>query len=74
MYIFIMVQHTKTGDVVAPNLTFETTDAWKAKYHQEMAYALASEDFLGLSVLVTDSSLNTLFKDNWVREVAEAGE
>ena len=74
MYILLMVQHTKSGDVIAPALGFDTTDAWKAKYHQEMAYAMANDDFLGLSVLVTDGSLHTVFADNWVREVAEAGE
>ena len=69
MFIFNMVQHTKSGDVVAPALTFSTTNEWKAKYHQEMSYAMASDDFIGLSVLVTDGSLNKVFSDNWVREV-----
>ena len=69
-----MVQHTKNGDVIAPALSFDTSDAWKAKYHQEMAYAMANDDFLGLSVLVTDGSLNRIFADNWVREVAVEGD
>lgn len=69
MYILNMVQHTKTGDVVAPALTYNTTDEWKAKYHHEMDYAMSSEDFLGLSILVTDGSLNVIFHDNWVKQV-----
>lgn len=69
MYILNMVQHTKSGDVVAPALTYNSTDAWKAKYHNEMAYALANENFIGLSILVTDGSLNRVFSENWIREV-----
>ena len=68
MYILNMVQHTKSGDVVAPALTYDSADDWKAKYHHEMDYAISNEDFIGLSILVTDSSLNTIFHENWVRE------
>lgn len=68
MYILNMVQHTKSGDVVAPALTYNSTDAWKTKYHHEMDYAMSNEDFIGLSILVTDGSLNTIFRDNWVKE------
>lgn len=68
MYIFIMVQHLKSGDVVAQSLTYESNDAWEAKYHAEMSYAIANEDFIGLSVLVTDSSLRSVFSRNWIRE------
>ena len=67
MYILMMVQHLKSGDVVAPALTFDSVDAWKLKYHQEMAYAMANDDFIGLSILVVDMSLNRQFSDNWVK-------
>ena len=73
MYILNMVQHTKSGDVVAPALTYDSVDAWKAKYHHEMDYAISNKDFLGLSILVTDGSLNTVFHENWVREPATEG-
>lgn len=68
MYILNMVQHTKSGDVVAPALAYNSVDAWKAKYHHEMDYAISNEDFIGLSILVTDGSLNTVFHENWIRE------
>lgn len=68
MYILNIVQHTKSGDVVAPALTYNSVDAWKAKYHHEMDYAISNDDFIGLSILVSDGSLNTIFRDNWVRE------
>lgn len=69
MYIFNMVQHLKTGDVVAPSLGYDNFDAAKAKYHHEMDYAYNNQDFLGLSVLITDESLNQILHENWVREV-----
>ena len=68
MYIFNMVQHLKSGEVVAPALTYATNDEWKAKYHQEWSSAHANKDCDGLSVLVTDMKLNKVFEDNWVRE------
>lgn len=71
MYIFNMVQHLKSGDVVAPALTYTSSDAWKLKYHQEMAYAIGNADFIGLSILVTDGSLDRVFSENWIREVEE---
>lgn len=74
MYIFNMVQHLKSGDVVAPALTYTSSDAWKLKYHQEMAYAIANEDFIGLSILVTDGSLNRVFSENWIRETETPSE
>ena len=73
MYIFNMVQHLKSGDVVSPSLTYTTVDEWKEKWHQEWSYAYANADFIGLSVLVTDMSLNKVFADNWIRETV-AGE
>ena len=69
MFIFNAVQHLKSGDVVATALTYNSTDAWKAKYHEEMSYALTNQDFIGLSILVTDGSLNSVYKENWIREV-----
>ena len=74
MYIFNMVQHLKTGDVVAPALTYTSVDDWKLKYHQEMAYAIGNTDFIGLSILVTDGSLNRVFSENWIRETETPAE
>ena len=74
MFIFMMVQHTKSDDVVAPALTYETTDAWKAKYHNEMSYAIADENFIGLSILVTDGSLKRIFFENWIRGTEASAE
>lgn len=69
-YILTGVQHTKTGDVIFPSFEYETEDAYKAKYHQEMAYAMASEDFLGLGIKVFDKgTLNDVLVDNWVRTI-----
>lgn len=69
MYIFNMVQHLNTGDVVAPALGYDDLDAAKNKYHHEMDYAYNNQDFLGLSVLITDGSLNQVLYENWIREV-----
>lgn len=74
MYIFNMVQHTKTGEVVSEPLTFASIDGWKAKYHHEMDYAISNEDLIGLSVLVTNMSLDKVFYDNWARETTETTE
>lgn len=64
MYIFTMVQHTKNGDIIPPSLNFETELDWKAKYHQEMSYAIASEDIKGIDIAVTDSNLYLMFNDH----------
>ena len=64
MFIFNMVQHTKNGDVVAPALSFETEIQWKAKYHQEMSYAIANEDILGIDILISNEHYFTVFSDN----------
>lgn len=64
MYIFSMVQHTVNGDVIPPSLNFETELKWKAKYHQEMSYAIASEDIKGLDISVTDNNLYMIFSDH----------
>ena len=69
-YVFTGVQHTKSGDVIIPSFEFETEDAYKAKYHQEMAYAMASDDFLGLGIKVFDKgTLADALVDNWVKAV-----
>ena len=69
-YVFTGVQHTKSGDVIIPSIEFETEDAYKARYHQEMAYAMASDDFLGLGIKVFDKgTLADVLVDNWVKTV-----
>ena len=68
-----MVQHTKkTGDVVAQAVTYATYDEAKRAYHHEMDYAMNNDDFNGLSILITDMSLNKVLYENWVREVKVA--
>lgn len=64
MFIFNMVQHTKNGDIIAPALGFEDEIGWKAKYHQEMSYAIASEDILGIDILVSNEHYFTVFSDH----------
>lgn len=69
-YVLTGVQHTKSGDVIIPSLEFATEDAYKAQYHQEMAYAMASEDFLGLGIKVFDKgTMQDVLVDNWVKSV-----
>ena len=69
MYIFNMVQHTtKNGDVIAPALSFENEIDWKAKYHQEMSYAITSADITGIDVLVSDAHYFTVFSDHLNKE------
>ena len=63
-YIFNMVQHTVEGDVIAPALTYEKELDWKAQYHQEMSYAIASENILGIDITVSDSNLYMVFSDH----------
>lgn len=64
MFIFNEVAHTKTGDVVHPVVTYETELEWKARYHAEMAYAIASEDVTGVDILISDNTLFTVFLDH----------
>ena len=69
MYNYLQVKHTKTGDVLGQTLTFETRDAWLLEYHSQMKNAINNADVLGMSILVVDNQLNTVFSDNWVREI-----
>lgn len=67
-YVFTGVQHTKEGDVIIPPVEFEKQDDYMAKYHQEMAYAMSNQDFLGLGIKVFDKgTLDDVLKENWIR-------
>lgn len=74
MYILNMVQHTVDGDVISPALTYETNDAWKAKYHHEFDYAIAAENINGIDILITDMNLEKVFSDSWRREGVDTKE
>ena len=74
MYNYLQVKHTKTGDVLGQTLTFNTTDEWKLEYHQQMKNAINSKDVIGMSILVVDSQLNTVFSENWIRETTTSVE
>lgn len=71
MYYFTGVQHKKNEDVVIPVLGYETKDGYLKKYHEEMSYAMNSEDFIGLTILVFDNVGASVLSDNWVKEVKE---
>lgn len=64
LFIFNMVQHTKNGDVISPALTYKSEIEWRAKYHQEMLYAIASEDITGIDIVVCDNNLYMFFQDH----------
>ena len=74
MFHYLQVKHTKTGDVLGQTLTFESADAWKLEYHQQMKNAINNADVLGMSIIVLDSQLNTVFKEDWIREDVPAVE
>ena len=71
MYNYLQVKHTKTGDVLGQTLTYNTRDEWMLEYHQQMKNAINNADVIGMSILVVDNQLNTVFSENWVREVSE---
>lgn len=69
MFYFTGVQHLKSGDIAIPLVEYNTRDEYLARYHQEMAHATASKDFIGCMILVYDGNGNILLKDNWVKEI-----
>ena len=71
MFNYLQVKHTKTGDILGQTLTFATTDEWLLEYHSQMKNAINNTDVLGMSIIVLDGQLNTVFSDNWVREIPE---
>lgn len=72
MYNYLQVKHTTTGDILGQTLTFNTRDEWLLEYHQQMKNAINNPDVIGMSILVVDSQLKTVFSENWVREVTTA--
>ena len=72
MFNYLQVQHTTTGDVLGQTLTFPTRDEWLLEYHTKMKNAINNPDVIGMSILVVDSQLKTVFSENWVREVTTA--
>ena len=69
MFNYLQVKHTTSGDVLGQTLTFNTRDSWLLEYHTQMKNAINNTDVLGMSILVVDGQLNTVFTENWVREV-----
>lgn len=69
MYYLTGIQHTTGGDIAIPTLGYETKDGYLAKYHQEMAYAMQMDTFLGLTIIVFDNAGNIVLHDNWVKEI-----
>ena len=72
MYNYLQIKHTKTGDVLGQTLTFTTRDEWLLEYHSQMKNAINNNDVLGMSILVVDEQLHTVFTENWVREASES--
>lgn len=68
MYNYIQVKHNKTGDVLGQTLTYNTRDEWLLEYHQQMKNAINNAEVIGMSVLVVDGQLKTVFSENWIRE------
>ena len=69
MFNYQQVKHTTSGDILGQTLTFNTNDEWELEYHQQMKNAINNADVLGMSILVTDGQLQTVFYKNWVREI-----
>ena len=68
-YLLTGVQHTKQGDVIIPTFEYATADGYKKKYHEEMSYAMNSDNFLGLGIKVFDkTTLADIIVDNWVKQ------
>lgn len=67
-FLLTGVQHKADGDTIMSIHKYETTDAWKEKYHREMDYAISNANFIGLGIIVLDyATLETVFSDIWVR-------
>lgn len=69
MFNYLQEKHTTSGDVLGQTLTFDSRDAWLLEYHTQMKNAINNADVIGMSILVVDGQLNTVFNENWVREV-----
>lgn len=67
-FLLTGVQHKVDGDTIMSVHKYETTDAWKEKYHREMDYAISNANFIGLAIKVLDyATLEDVFVDVWVR-------
>ena len=71
MFNYLQVQHTTSGDVIGQTLTFSTCDEWLLEYHTKMKNAINNPDVIGMSINVLDNQLNSVFKENWVREATQ---
>lgn len=69
VYNFTGVQHLKTGDITIPLSSFEKEDDYLSKYHQEMSYALANNNFNGLTIIVFDNAGEIVMYENWIRNI-----
>ena len=71
MFIYQQIQHTTTGDVLGQTLTYNTRDEWLLEYHTKMKNAINNPDVIGMSIIILDNQLNSVFKENWVREATQ---
>ena len=74
MFNYLQVQHTTSGDVIGQTLTFSTCDEWLLEYHTKMKNAINNPDVIGMSILVVDGQLRTVFSENWAREAQTPAE
>ena len=71
MFIYQQIQHTTTGDVLGQTLTYNTRDEWLLEYHTKMKNAINNPDDIVMSIIILDNQLNSVFKENWVREATQ---
>lgn len=71
MYRYLQVKHTTEGDVDGQTLTFNTRDEWLLEYHQQMKNAINNAEVIGMSINILDNQLNSVFKENWVRQATQ---
>ena len=74
-YYYTGVQHLLDGtEVGIPLVAYDNVDAYLAKYHQEMSYALAADNMAGLTTIVFDSTGVIVLQDHWMREIEQTSE
>ena len=71
MFRYLQVKHTTGGDVDGQTLAFNTRDEWLLEYHQQMKNAINNAEVIGMSINILDNQLNSVFKENWVRQATQ---
>lgn len=67
-YNYMQVKHTTEGDVLGQTLSYDTYDEWLLEYHTQMKNAINNTKVLGMSILVVDEQLKTVYSENWIRD------